>query len=307
MSPTLPTPKDHVIWAVRVTVVLAGMILIGYPASWLAGDPASVNPFAWPGHTLSLVFTPALPSPFGAPWGVGQSGAFVLWYMGLCVAIVLGLFIERPSFRGLVGWGGGADDVELRRWMVPWAPREARERRGLPPYQLVLGVTKDRRWRVGRERNGALVLGTTQSGKTTSILIPNVLSWAGSLVTTSTKTDVLQATVARRQQLGRTYLLDLFGELPADQTPTGLVRVRYTPPEGCEDWDVALDRCMAMTEGHSAGVTNGDHWGEKAGEYLAPLFHAAALSDRPLASTVVRWARSRDRETPARILAERGH
>ncbi|HUY98649.1 MAG TPA: type IV secretory system conjugative DNA transfer family protein [Verrucomicrobiae bacterium] len=307
MSPTLPTPKEHVIWAVRVAVVLAGMILIGYPASWLAGDPASVNPFAWPGHALSLVFTHTLPSPLGAPWGVGQSGAFACWYMGLCVAIVVGLFIQRPSLRGLVGRGGGADDVELRRWVVPWAPREVRERRGLPPYQLVLGITKDGRWRVGRGRNGALALGTTQSGKTTSILIPNALAWAGSLVTTSTKTDVLLATVARRQRLGRTYVLDLFGELPPEQTPPGLVRVRYTPPEGCEDWDVALDRCMAMTEGHSAGVTNGDHWGEKAGEYVAPLFHAAALSDRPLASTVVRWARSRDRETPARILAERGH
>ena len=43
-------------------------------------------------------------------------------------------------------------------------------------------------------QHSVLVLGPPRSGKTSGLLIPNVLSAEGAVVTTSTKPDVLDAT-----------------------------------------------------------------------------------------------------------------
>ena len=65
-----------------------------------------------------------------------------------------------------------------------------------------------------------LVLGPPRSGKTSTLVVPNVLAAPGPVLVTSTKPDVLQATLASRSQLGRCWLLD----------PTGTVRYRLERP-----------------------------------------------------------------------------
>ena len=47
-----------------------------------------------------------------------------------------------------------------------------------------------------------LVLGPPRSGKTSTLVVPNVLAAPGPVLVTSTKPDILQATLARRSDAG---------------------------------------------------------------------------------------------------------
>ncbi len=61
----------------------------------------------------------------------------------------------------------------------------------------------DRRgWCFTAAEHSVMVLGPPRSGKTTSIIIPNVLAADGAVVSTSTKPDVLDATVSARSEVG---------------------------------------------------------------------------------------------------------
>jgi type IV secretory pathway TraG/TraD family ATPase VirD4 len=57
-------------------------------------------------------------------------------------------------------------------------------------------------------QHAALVLGPPRSGKTSAVAVPNVLCAPGPLIVTSTKTDLLAATIAARAEVGRCWLLD---------------------------------------------------------------------------------------------------
>ena len=48
--------------------------------------------------------------------------------------------------------------------------------------------------------HSVMILGPPRSGKTTALIIPNVLASSGPVVSTSTKPDVLDATVAARSR-----------------------------------------------------------------------------------------------------------
>jgi ABC-type antimicrobial peptide transport system ATPase subunit len=87
-----------------------------------------------------------------------------------------------------------------------------------------------------------LVLGPPRSGKTTSVVVPNVLIGPGAVVTTSTKTDVVAWTAERRAKRGRTWLFDPSGAIG----PQGLTPLRWSPVTGCQDWAVANDRAHAL-------------------------------------------------------------
>ena len=150
-----------------------------------------------------------------------------------------------------------------------------------------------------------LVLGPPRSGKTTSLVVPNLLTAPGALVTTSTKTDVLSYSAKARAGRGRTWLFDPSGTVG----PGGLTPLRWSPVTGCERWEVAVGRAHAMASAaHPArGLAYADHWTERAEALLAPLFHAAALGGRTMAQ-VLRWVQRRD-VTEAVELADRsgGH
>jgi type IV secretion system protein VirD4 len=72
----------------------------------------------------------------------------------------------------------------------------------------------ERGWCFVRPEQSVMILGPPRSGKTSSLIIPNVMVSNGPVVSTSTKPDVLDATIAVRSQLGRCFLFD----------PTGSVR-----------------------------------------------------------------------------------
>jgi hypothetical protein len=76
--------------------------------------------------------------------------------------------------------------------------------------RIVLGRTRWRQTIASPLRHSLLLFGPTLSGKTLSFVIPTVLRWRGPVIATSSKVDLLLATIKRRQRRGQVYLLDPF-------------------------------------------------------------------------------------------------
>jgi type IV secretion system protein VirD4 len=72
---------------------------------------------------------------------------------------------------------------------------------------LFLGADK---WQLvfGRPGQSVLLLGPPRGGKTTSIVVPQILAALAPVVTTSTKRDVFAATAMARACLGRVWLVE---------------------------------------------------------------------------------------------------
>jgi len=167
---------------------------------------------------------------------------------------------------------------------------------------------------LGHDRNGwcfaapeqsVMVLGPPRAGKTTSIVVPNVLSAPGAVVSTSTKPDVLDATVGVRSEVGTCRVFDPIGSTDGR---VGLPEVRWSPLQACGTWlgSLSAARTLVRTAGGAAseGFARADHphWTERAESLLAPLLHAAALGGGDM-RTVLTWVDRRLALTAQQILA----
>ncbi|MET7423403.1 type IV secretory system conjugative DNA transfer family protein [Dactylosporangium sp. NPDC005555] len=144
------------------------------------------------------------------------------------------------------------------------------------------------------------VIGPPRYGKTSGLIIPALMSWAGPAVATSTRGDLLRFCGGWRAQLaaargGRIYVYDPFGSEP------GVTGLRWSPLAGCADPAVCYRRVAAMTGVAARGVTDGEHWRTGAAVILRGVFHAAAVAGADLAQ-VRRWLAHQDVRTPADIL-----
>ncbi|HEY2213781.1 MAG TPA: type IV secretory system conjugative DNA transfer family protein [Acidimicrobiales bacterium] len=155
----------------------------------------------------------------------------------------------------------------------------------------------------GPERS-VMVLGPSRSGKTSSLVIPNLLLAEGPVVSTSTKPEVMMATAAHRSSSGWAYLYDPSGEI---ECPKGVERIGWSPITSAGHWDTAVDTANAMvsathpTMGSLLHGGGNQHWPERAAALLAPLLHAAAQENLEM-KTVVRWIQRHDGTTPLQIL-----
>ncbi|MBV8464054.1 MAG: type IV secretory system conjugative DNA transfer family protein [Acidimicrobiales bacterium] len=152
-------------------------------------------------------------------------------------------------------------------------------------------------WTWAGPQRSTLVLGPPRSGKTSSLVIPNILLWGGPVVSTSTKPDVLRATARSRGCDGWTFLYDPSGEI---ECPRTVERVGWSPLSSAAHWDAVVVTADAMVgAGRLHGLRDGtDHWTERAGALLSTLLHAAALEQLPM-EDVLRWI---DRHHGARAL-----
>ncbi len=142
-----------------------------------------------------------------------------------------------------------------------------------------------------------LVLGPTQSGKTSGLAIPAILEWEGPVVATSVKTDLIEHTLRQRSRRGQVWIYD----------PTCCVgvprRARWTPLAACGSWQGAIRTASWLVEAAREGnITEGDFWYSSAAKLLAPLLFAAATADLTI-EDVVRWVDTQD-EDEVRLLLE---
>ncbi len=151
-----------------------------------------------------------------------------------------------------------------------------------------------------------MVLGPPRSGKTTSLIIPNVLAANGAVVSTSTKPDVLDATAAARSAIGRTWLFDPTGSIDRGRLRAEL---RWSPIQSCATWTGALSmaRSLVMVGAISTGgapSSGGSHWTERAQALLAPLLFAAAVDENDM-RTLLTWV-DRHQALPAQQILSGG-
>jgi type IV secretion system protein VirD4 len=160
-------------------------------------------------------------------------------------------------------------------------------------------------WCFARPEQSVMILGPPRSGKTSSLIIPNVLASNGPVVSTSTKPDVLDATCAVRGQRGRCLVFD----------PTGAVGdrgrlqpVRWSPLQSCTTWTTSLAMARSLVEVGASSTMGGgaraesSHWTERAQALLAPLLHAAALDGIDM-RTLLTWVDRRQALPAQQILA----
>ncbi len=165
--------------------------------------------------------------------------------------------------------------------------------RGRPGQRIVLG-------RLGRRgptvavpaRRSVMVVAPTQTGKTTRIVIPAVLTWTGPLVVTSVKTDVLTLTHAERSRRGAVHVFDPTGA-------TGHPTTRWSPLLGCSTYPGAERTAAWLVEaaGEPRPGENTAFWETLGAKLLGPLLYAAAASAGGI-EQVARWV---DRRTTTEV------
>lgn len=164
-----------------------------------------------------------------------------------------------------------------------------------------------RGWAWAGREHSTLVLGPSRSGKTSCLVIPNVLSAPGAVVTTSTKDDVLRATSPARNAAGWCLLFDPSGTV---DEPRGVHRVGWSPVAASRDWGAAIEIADAMVRTArgrpfgSVGSGIDGHWTERAAALLAPLMHAAAL-DGASVRTLLHWVDRHDGSRALEVLTAR--
>jgi hypothetical protein len=175
---------------------------------------------------------------------------------------------------------------------------------GRPWFGLYAGVGTNGYCWAPRE-GSMLVIGPPRSGKTSCIVIPAVLDAPAAVVSTSTKPDVLEATVFRRWAIGNCFVFDPTGSMT---TPAGAYPLRWSPVVGCDTFEraVAMARALASAARPGAALSESAHWVERAEGLLAPMLYTANLADRDMA-TVCRWVISRDVREPLAVLEGSGH
>ena len=231
-------------------------------------------------------------------WVIGVAVGFVVLLLAL---VFVGIYVYSTVMRSdwwfireLRNRDGFAEAREISKHLSP----KALEKRGkdLRPQLAAERKPKavDVAWKVGMSRfieifisieESVLLLGPPRSGKGLRVLIDAILDWPGPLITTSTTTDNLRATRARRAQLGQVYVFD-------PQKLTGEAnQVKISPITGCEDPLTAVQRAAALIAGTGMSSGKNAEWAEKAKTQLAALLCAAAL-DRRTVQDLARWGSS---------------
>ncbi len=166
--------------------------------------------------------------------------------------------------------------------------------------RLVLGRS-GRRLLAAEPRQSVLVVGPTQTMKTTGFAVPAILEWDGPVLATSVKTDLVRDTIGWRRRCGEVWVYD-------PTCCTGLPSDSWSPLAASGTWAGARRTAAAMVgaaRSSTGGPSDAEFWYATAAKLLAPLLFAAAVSGRDM-SDVVRWVDSQDTNEPAAALAMAG-
>jgi type IV secretion system protein VirD4 len=181
--------------------------------------------------------------------------------------------------------GGGA---RRRPQAARWARKRDLRALEVPSAQqgrVILGRV-GRRLIAAERRASVIVVAPTDSRKTTGLAVPALLEWEGPAVATSVKSDLLRATLARRQELGKTMVFD-----PTGVTGTGKT-IRATPLSGCGSWHGAMRVAHWLASSARAGaggLEDAEFWYAAAEKLIAPLLYAATMKEKGKMADVVRW------------------
>lgn len=121
-----------------------------------------------------------------------------------------------------------------------------------------------------------LLLGVQRTGKTSTVVIPTLLNWSGSVIATSTKEELVRFTGPRRSQLGEVFV---FAPLDADTAWVDRLDVRcvtWNPISSVSDCGSAAELADHFTAAGKRGLST--HWYMSAASLLTALFVLARKS-----------------------------
>jgi type IV secretion system protein VirD4 len=146
-------------------------------------------------------------------------------------------------------------------------------------------------------RHSVLVLGPTQSGKTSGLAIPALLEWDGPALATSVKDDLARHTAPWRATKGPVWVFD-----PTATSGLGSL-ARWSPLSLCGDWTAAQRTASWLVDATPArrGMADSAFWYAAAAKQLAPLLLAAAAGGYTMAE-IVRWTNTSEFAEPGQLL-----
>lgn len=252
-----------------------GRVLVNLPDH--AGDPR----LAWPRGVRNEL---------GGPLIFYGILAILITAAGSLVALLYRVF--KGSFNGAATGSSWARPNDLRALVVKY-PQAGRLTLGRVGSKLV----------AAEERQSVIVLGPTQSMKTTGFAIPAILEWEGPVLATSVKSDLLRDTLEMRQSLDNVWVYD-----PTSSTPSGCSG--WSPLASCGTWHGAQKTASWLAgaaPSGSTGLSDAEFWYQAAAKLLGPLMYAAARSDGSIAD-VVRWVNLQEQHEVLKALqgAEQG-
>ena len=246
---------------------------------------------------------------WGPPWEAALPGPQLYWgctaFAGLLAVVALA-FGLRFFGRGPVG----TDD--RKRLGVDTKARLASARdlrplvvKGPTPGRLILGrverrlvatelrdpMQKGRRDPRAGDRSAVAVFGPSRCGKSAN-MISAILENEGPAILSSVKGDLLEATIARRQQLG--------GEIKIFD-PTGVIRgvdrAQWSPVAKCDTVTGAKKLAHALSSANPKNLPHDGYFATMAEELLWPLLFTAVVSGGTMGD-VVRWVLADEASIP---------
>ena len=311
----VPRPRSR-----RLDLVLIGAAVLLWLGPWLlltgaatvTGGHPTVSPVEFV-NPVRIVSTYVADGNRVVLWHlVGASPPAHPW---IFVAFIVVALVAAAAATGatMIAWAGGIPAVGATMLLTP--PRLQRSSRWATWRDLApLRVRRPRPGSLVLGRRGAhllatepetsvLVIGPTRSGKTSGLVVPNLLEWQGAAIVTSTKSELVDLTSAYRRTQGPVWVYDPTGE--AGMLPD---RVTWSPLHGCESldaaWRVAAWLCAVLQQGGNRSDSDWAHWAESGKLLVAPMLYAAATGGCTVVD-VRDWVAGFDVDTPSALLEAR--
>ncbi|HEY7961014.1 MAG TPA: type IV secretory system conjugative DNA transfer family protein [Solirubrobacteraceae bacterium] len=169
---------------------------------------------------------------------------------------------------------------------------------GAQAGRLILGVHHGSTV-AAQARASVMVLGPSQSGKTTGLVVPALLEWAGPALCTSVKSDVVHDTFAARTGRGDVHVFDPTGATQLPHTP-------WSPLAAAQSWEGArrtAARLLGVGEQGAARSADESFWRPAGARYLAPLLLAAAHGELSMRE-VLSWVATVEEQEPSELLGD---
>jgi type IV secretory pathway TraG/TraD family ATPase VirD4 len=279
--------------ALGVLIVLA----VGFVFCWTIAE--------WLNTGVATVVSPIDAIIDGIPWTPSHTLVMVL--AGFVAAVVIAGAIVAAVRSDRAKEDSAAVHMGRGKQIAPLLPSEVaktHKRMGWDPREcrgvhLGYTVAGNLPLRASFETTGTMIAGPGRN-KTTAMVIPNILDAPGTVITTSVRPDVFEATAGYRSTVGRIHVFDPQGNAPmaADYG------VWWNALRGIQTPDDAEDLAAVLAAYYVDEGGENKFFEQEGSRLVADYIFAASLAPGEYLPVVQRWLKRDDSTAPARILRE---
>lgn len=166
--------------------------------------------------------------------------------------------------------------------------------------RLILGKLSRGNLIATETNHSVIVIGPTQSGKTSGFVIPSVLEWTGPIIVTSVKEDIYRSTFHKRSKMGEIFVFDLDNQLNTLKASWNFLNLCGDFPSAMT---VAKEFCLSSVELFWGANSETRFWYLMASKVLGPLLLASAIANLPL-QELFGWINNSDFSKAVEILEQ---